>query len=295
MNGIWRVVFSCTLTAIFTAVIGYLLYLEQVKVPKLDIHKKFESNYFSKPKFPNDEVRLIVNNVEKEKIGIMYVSLVNFSTKDLLDLPVTIIIEPENVEQFKVLAHSAVGEHETTGSVIQTKKMVFDGNKYYFNFIAQAINRVDGPDPGLQLRLLFEGTEEPKVKVSAIGIDTREYDIDNSPSSSRDSIKTTSWLVLFMLSFVLIVIVVTGMFIMPAVSLFSHKSDVKFRKKRATALFHIIKENNLNPELDDEKLINYVTELLYQERLRNWNGLSIILKWTSAMIPPNKEDHRPAI
>ena len=83
MNGIWKTVLSCILSTVLTAIAAYWIHLEQIKVPKLDVHTSFESNYFSKPKFPNDQIRLIVNEIEQETIGIMYVSLVNYSIKSL--------------------------------------------------------------------------------------------------------------------------------------------------------------------------------------------------------------------
>ncbi|WP_434566987.1 hypothetical protein QFW85_09215 [Vibrio chagasii] len=261
----------------------------------MDIHTSFDSNYFSKPKFPNDQIRLIVNETEQESIGIMYVSLVNFSTKELIDLPVNIILEPQNLGDFEVLAYSAVGEDENPELVEETKKMVFDKGIYRFSYKAKAINRIDEPDYGFQLRILFEGEEEPVVKVSTVGIDTREYDANNKPSSTKDTIKNTSLYILGMVFFIVLVVIFTGLFVLPVVSLLSHKSDVKFRKKRAAKLYKVIKSNALNPELDDEQLKEYVTELLYQERLQFWKSSSVIVKWTSAMIPPNKEEHRPAI
>lgn len=295
MNGIWKIVLSCILSAILTAIAAYWIHLEQIKVPKLDVATKFESNYFSNPKFPNDKIRLIVNKTEQEAIGIMYVSLVNFSTKELVDLPVSIIIEPHNVGGFEVLAYSAVGENEAPELVEETKKMVFDEGVYRFSYKAKAINRIDEPDYGFQLRILFKGKDEPNVKVSTAGIDTREYDEGNKPSSTKDTIKNTSMFILMMAVFLVLVIIFTWLIFMPIASLLSHKWDVDLRKKRAAKLFDVIKSSGLNPELNDEQLKDYVTEILYQERLQYWNASSAIVKWTSAMIPPNKEEHRPAI
>ena len=295
MNGIWKTVLSCILSTVLTAIAAYWIHLEQIKVPKLDVHTSFESNYFSKPKFPNDQIRLIVNEIEQETIGIMYVSLVNYSIKELIDLPVSFILEPKNIGDFEVLAYSAVGENEAPELVEETKKMVFDEGVYRFSYKAKAINRTDDPNYGFQLRILFKGKEEPIVKVSTVGIDTREYNENNMPSSTKDTIKNTSMLILIMVGFLVLVIIFTGLIVMPIVSLLSHKSDVNNRKRRAAKLFDVIKSNGLNPELDDGQLKDYVTEVLYQERLQHWNTSSAVTKWISAMIPPNKEDHRPEI
>lgn len=295
MNGIWKLLFSCVLTALLTAISGYWLYLKQIEVPKLDVHTRYDSNYFSKPKFPDDQIKLIVNDSEKEKIGLLSVSLVNYSTKDLSDLSFTISLKLQQKNNFKVLAYSAVGQNDTPDKVDEIKKMIFDGDTYRFNYKASSINRVDEPDYGFQLRVLYEGEGEPQIQVSADGISTREYSDSHNRSKNQDSLKVTFLGVGLALVILIAAVAVVSLFIAPIISLLTHKWDVRFRQKRATDVYNVIKTNSLLPSLSDQQLKEHVADLLYQERLHYWDSQSMLSRWTQAMIRPERSEHIPTV
>lgn len=293
MNGIWKIVFSCVLTAILTAIVGYILYLEETKIPKLDYDTYFEKNYFSKPKFPDDEIKLIINDDEKEKIGMMSVSLFNFSTKDLISIPVIITITPKNASNFRVLAHSAVGANENSDLVVESRPMRIDDKSYIFSYTASSINRVDTSEYGMQLRILFEGEDRPKVSVNAIGISTREYDPAHSPSDIRKSIIITLLAFFTPIAVIVVTSFLAAIIIVPTVTFFSQNYDARRNRKRSKELADIIKEENFELNLDNDKIDKFVNDLLYKEAISAWKKQSLFSKLMYANIAPKHENYNP--
>jgi hypothetical protein len=291
MNQTWKNILVAALSAIFAFAGSYYIYSEQLKISKLDLHKDFDENYFSKPKFPSSDIILTVDTEEKEKLGLFQVSLVNYTTKDYLDIPIKIKITPKKVTEFKILAHSAVGQDEVSDLVVATKDMDFDGSSYNFSYEVSSINRTERSEYGMQLRILFEGTEEPKVSVVAKGVGVRDFDVNNSPYQKSVNIKAA------FLGIGLILGIGVGMFILmvlilgPLISVFTKSLDVKSRKKYAKELFKVIKDNNLQPNKSDDDIANFVADMLYHRQCEWWNNKTPIGKWSLGLIGPDRNDH----
>ncbi|WP_324172037.1 hypothetical protein [Sulfurimonas sp.] len=270
---------------------SYYIYSEQLKINKLDLHNDFDANYFSKPKFPSDDIILTVNNIEKEQLGILKISLMNFSAKNFPDIPIKIKITPKNIKDFKILSYSAVGEKEFYDNVSETKKMFFDGTSYYFSYIVSSMNRTEKSNYGLQLRVLFEGTEEPKVSISAKDVSIRNYDVSNSPYQKSFNFKVSMFGIAILVGFFIILMLLLVTILGPIISLITKKSDRQNRQKYALEIFEAIKSDSLQVGTSDEQIRDFVASMLYKQQLERWNKKTIIGKWSLGMIVPNKADH----
>ncbi|MFM4647556.1 hypothetical protein [Aeromonas bivalvium] len=291
MNDIWKNILVAALSAIISFAGSYYLYSKQLEISKLDLHKSFEGSYFSKPKFPSDNIVLTVNGEERNKLGLFQISLVNYTVKDYVDIPINIRVTPKNKSDFKVLAYSAVGQNEVYDLVEELKGMEFDGGSYNFSYKVSTINRTDESDYGMQLRILFEGAEEPEVNVVAKGVGVRDFDIGNSPNQKDISIKAVFLgmaivLVIALFSFVLSVLILG-----PVISVLTRKIDIKSRKKYAGELFDSIKNNGLQPNKTDEEIANFVADMLYQRQCAWWDKKTPIGKWSLGLIAPVRSDH----
>ncbi|RLV57817.1 hypothetical protein D5018_20560 [Parashewanella curva] len=160
MNNIWKnILVALALSAIFATTGSYFLYTGQLKITKLDLHQDFDANYFSKPKFPSNKIILTVDDIEKDKLGLFKISLVNFTTENYENIPINIKVTPKNKNEFKILGYSAVGQEELYDLVKETKKKHFDGSSHHFSYNVSSINRTEKSNYGMQLRILFEGRE----------------------------------------------------------------------------------------------------------------------------------------
>ena len=291
MKDTWKSILVAAFTAIFAFAGSYYLYSEQLKISKLDIHKNFEGSYFSKPKFPSDNIVLTVNKEEKDKIGLFEISLVNYTTKDYLDIPINIKVTPKNKNEFKVLAYSAVGQNDVYDLVEESKEMAFDGSSYNFSYKISTINRTDKSDYGMQLRILFEGSEEPEVHVVAKGVGIRDFDINNSPYQKDINIKASLLGVGIIIGIILFMFILMTLILGPLISMLTRKLDIKNRKKFAQELFDAIKNNNLQPGKTDLEIANFVADMLFQRQCEWWRKKTIIGKWSLGLIAPHRNDH----
>ena len=291
MNNTWKNILVAALSAMFAFAGSYYLYLEKIEISKLDLHKNFDDNYFSKPKFPSDDIILTVNNIEKNKIGLFQISLVNYTVKDYLDIPINFKITPKNNSEFKVLAYSAVGHEEVYDLVKELKGMEFDGRSYNFSYQVSSINRTENSDYGIQLRLLFEGTEEPEVNIVAKGVGIRDFDINNSPYQKSTN-STALFIVIGIVAVSAIVMFILMMLILnPIISVFTRKMEVRNRKKYARELFVAIKNNNLQPGKTDDEIADFVADMLFKRQCDWWDDRSAISKWSLGLIAPKRSDH----
>ena len=291
MNDTWKSLLVAALSAILAFAGSYYLYSEQLKISKLDLHKNFEGSYFSKPKFPSDDIILTVNKEEKDKLGLFQISLVNYTTKDYLDIPINIKVTPKNKNEFKLLAYSAVGQNEVYDLVEESKKMVFDGSSYNFSYKVSTINRTEKSDYGMQLRMLFEGTEEPEVDIVAKGVGIRDFDVNNSPYQKGINIKAAFLGVAIIVGLILSMFVLMILILGPIISIFTRKLDIKIRKKYAQEIFDAIKNNNLQPGKTDLEISNFVAEMLFQRQYEWWCKKTPIGKWSLGLIEPERSDH----
>jgi len=291
MSDIWKNLIIAVISFLLAFIGQYYYYQDQLEIKRLDVHKEFEPNFIAKPKFPDDKIEFKINGNEKEKVGKFNISIVNYSTKGFQDLPIKIKITPKSKDDFKVVAYSVVGEKEISDLVSEDKKMSFDGGSYNFSFIAEAINRERKNNYSMQLRILFEGTEEPKVYVVAKGVGTRDYNIDHSPNQ-KDITWKASWLAigLFILG-LLCVFIVTWLVLGPLISIATQKWEVKNNKRYASQIIEALKTENLHPDLDDAQLRDYVAKMLYTRQLIWWNNQSPLRKWSVGLVSPKSDDY----
>jgi hypothetical protein len=292
MNDTWKNILISLLSALLAFAGSYYIYVEQLKINKLDLHKEFDENYFSKPKFPSDNITLTVNNEEKEQLGIMKISIVNFSSKNYLDIPIKIKLTPIDTSEFKILSYSAVGEKEFYDNIKEDKKMRFDGKSYDFSYTVSSMNRSEKSDYGLQLRILFEGKGEPKVSISAKDVTIQDYDISHSPYQKNLSFKASLFGIGILVIFSLVVIFLMLTILGPIISWSTKKTDIKNKQKYARELFDAIKSESLQMGTTDEELKTFVSSMLYNQQLERWNSKTIISKWSLGMIAPNIEDYK---
>lgn len=292
MNDTWKNILISLLSAFLAFATSYYFYTEQLEINKLDLHKDFDKNYFSKPKFPSDNIVLTVNNEEKEQLGIMKISLVNFSSKNYLDIPIKIKLTPIDINNFKILSYSAVGEKEFYDNITEEKKMEFDGKSYNFSYIVSSMNRTEKSDYGLQLRILFEGNEEPKISISAKNVSVQDYDVSHSPYQKNLNFKASLFGIGALVILFIIVMFLMLAILSPIMSWSTRKSDIKYRQKYAKELFDVIKSESLQIGTTDEELRDFVATMLYKQQLERWNNKTVIGKWSLGMIAPNIEDHK---
>jgi hypothetical protein len=288
MSEIWKGLIIGAATVIF-ATIG--VYYQQLEINKLDVLTDFDVSYFSKPKFPNDEIVLTVNNVEKNKLGILRVALFNYSSQELTDIPINIKVTPKTQSGFKLLSYSAVGGQSIPDLVKEVKAMVFDGQSYYFSYIVSSINRTEKEDYGFQLRVLFEGDEEPMVSVVPKGIGVRAFDIQNSPSQKEANVEAV-FVTLISLVIIVVAAFLFGFIIVtPVLSLSFRKLEYKSFQKHAKDLIDSIESGNLLPDKSDEEVRLFVADMMFNKRSTWWKSLSFLGKLSLGMIEPKREDH----
>ncbi len=221
----------------------------------------------------------------------MKISLVNFSSKNYLDIPIKIKVTPVNTKEFKVLSYSAVGEKEFYDNIIEEKKMKFDGKSYNFSYIVTSMNRAEKADYGLQLRILFEGKEEPKISISAKDVTTQDYDISHSPYQKDLNFKVSLYGIGFIVILFIVVMFLILIILGPIISLSFKRNDIKNRRKYAKELFDAIKSEPLQTGTTDLELRGFVASMLYKQELKRWHKKTIIGKWSLGMIEPDIADH----
>ncbi|MGL1956976.1 MAG: hypothetical protein OCD00_06645, partial [Colwellia sp.] len=131
-------VISCIITAILSLAIGYILHLQANKINKLDLYVAYDNDYISKPKFPNSNIELKVKNIDKEKLGILTISLVNFSSKHYEKQDLSIDVKPDKSDQIDVLTYSAKGQNNKYDIVKDNapqKDIISEDGIYKFNLL----------------------------------------------------------------------------------------------------------------------------------------------------------------
>jgi hypothetical protein len=291
MNDIWKNLIIAVISFLLAFIGQYYYYQDQLEIKQLDVHKHFDPNFIAKPKFPDSKIEFKIDGNEKDEVGKLNISIVNYSTKAFEDLPIKIKITPEDTNNFKVLTYSAVGEKEVSGLIKEDQKMTFDGNSYTFSYTVSTVNREEQNNYSLQLRILFEGNEEPNVDVVAKGVGTRDYDETNSPHQKSISWKA-AWLAIGLFILVLSgIFIVTWLIIGPIISLATQNMELNRCKKYATQLIEAIRAENLHPELDDVQLSNHVAKMLYARQLIWWNNQSGLRKWSFGFVAPKSDDY----
>jgi cell division protein FtsL len=288
-------IISCIITAALALLVGYILHLQVNKINKLDKHINYDNNYIAKPKFPNSKIELKVDTIDIEKLGILSVYLVNFSSKDFENQRLRIRVTPDN-DEFEMLSYSARGQNSEYGVIkdnLEDGKVAKVDDSYEFDFTVEFINRTDALEEGFLLNILYTGSlnDAPLVTVTGKGIQTRKYEESNRPN--EPFIQITRYSVVFAAVIIAIVVIVFFMllFVNPIMSFLGQKNEIKRNKRYATQLIEAINDEGLLNEYSEEKIKDFIACMLHK-RQQNWfEKQPLILKWSNANINPKKSDY----
>ncbi len=266
----------------------YYFFEKSNEIQKLDVRTNFDSNYLSKPKFPDSKVEIKVDGDTKESIGILEISLVNFSNTVLKDIPVIIEVTPKRGGLFSYLSHFAHGEKGVLDLVEISKPYEFVNGTHRFFYTVKSFNRSDGDDIGMKLGILFEGDQKPDVTVSAVGLSTRDFDIEHSPA--RTKANREAW-IMFITVLAGLLLFMFAIFV-PLLSRLTSPLDKIISKKNASETFKIMRLDPYYASLTDNDLKQHVADVLYKRQRNWWNDKSILGKWLLGMKGPEFDDYR---
>ena len=291
MNDIWKNLIIAVISFLLAFIGQYYYYQKQLEIKKFDIHEEFDPNFIAKPKFPNSKIEFKVDGDDKDKAGKLNISIINYTSANYSDIPVKIKVTPKDPSRFKVIAYSAVGEQEIADLVAEDKKMLFDGTSYNFSFLVETINREEKNNYAMQLRLLVEGSEQPEVDVVAKGVGTRKYDASNSPYQKSITWKA-AWIAIgFFILLIVIVFIATLLIIGPLISVATKKLDARNNHKYAAEMIEAIKVEELQSDMTDSELSEYVAKMLYRRKVIWWHKKTLLSKWTLGLIAPHFDDY----
>ncbi|MCX6052373.1 MAG: hypothetical protein NTZ60_07640 [Campylobacterales bacterium] len=286
MNDFMKNTIVALISIALTFFIQQYYYSKTNEIKKLDVHQSFNPNFLSKPKFPNSNIELKIDGIDKSRLGLFEVSLLNYSNSTYNDIPIHIKITPENTDEFKVVTHYATGEDNILDLVKELKPVSFDGKTYLFSYQVSTLNRTEKEDLGFTLSMLFEGNKQPKIDVVAKGINTQAFAWEHSPDQQNLITKALVLLAVLLLILLILVVFVVGPFISWISRPFDRKSDKTYARK----VYETITDENLLPDYDDNKMKLFVQQMLFKQRLRDWNSKSKISKWSLGMRGPLEED-----
>ncbi|MBV1929712.1 MAG: hypothetical protein KUG81_09415 [Gammaproteobacteria bacterium] len=288
MSVVWKNI----LVAVFSfllAIVGQQYYFEkQNEIQRIDVHTSFDSDYISKPKFPDSKVEITVDGNTKDSIGLLEVSLVNFSSKVFTDVPLLIEIRPKKTGTFNYLSHFAHGEKGMKDLVVKTKDYEYDNGVHRFSYKVKSLNRSEEADISMKLGVLFEGEKEPDVLVSAVGLSTREFNIENSPS--RAKVKRDAFLLV--IGLFLGLFLVTFIMVGPLISRLTSPLDRKSNKRYAKELFDVLRAEPLHQSMTDGDLKGHIATILYKRQIIWWSSKSWLGKWSLGMREPQPSDYQ---
>ncbi len=288
MSEIWKSVVVAVVSFLL-AILGQQYFFDkQNEIPKIDIHTNFDSNYMSKPKFPDAKVEIKVNNNAKESIGLFEISLVNFSNKAIKDVPILIEVKPKKDDSFTYLSHFAHGEKEMKGLVEEMKPYELDNGTHRFSYKAISLNRSEEANIAMKLGILFEGKNEPDVVVSAPGFNTRAFNKENSPARAKTQRNALFLMIALMLGLFGFTFIVFG----PIISRLSSPLDRKSDKRYAKQIFDVLRIQSQYSQMTDDELKNHVADFLYKRQFNWWNSKSVLGKWFLGMRDPQPTDYR---
>ncbi|AXB33879.1 hypothetical protein DSB67_21010 [Vibrio campbellii] len=288
MSELWKNLVVATVSFLLAIVGQQYFFGKQTEIPKIDVHTNFDSNYMSKPKFPDTKVEIKVNDKAKESIGLFEISLVNFSDKAFKDIPIIIEVKPKKGESFIHLSHFAHGEKEMKELVKETKPYELENGSYRFSYNAVSINRTEKSEVAMRLGILFEGQSEPDVVVSGPGFNTRVFDIENSPARSEMQKNTVLLFIAILLGMVAFTLMIFG----PVISLLSSPIDRKSDKRYAKQIFDVLRSGDVYDQMSDDELKSHVADFLYRRQINWWDTKSTLGKWFLGMREPKTSDYR---
>jgi hypothetical protein len=288
VSEIWKNIIVAVVSFLL-AILGQQYFFNiQNEIQKIDIHTSFDSSYLSKPKFPDSKVEIKVDGKTKESIGLLEISLVNFSNNVFKDVPIVIEVKPKKGDSFTYLSHFAYGEKSIKDLVEETKPYELDNGVYRFSYKAISLNRSEEANVSMKLGVLFEGQEEPAVVVSAVGINTREFNIENSPARAKVQRDAFFLLVAIVIGFFALFFIVLG----PIASRLTSPLDRKNDKRYAKQIYDVLQAESHYSELSETELKEHVADFLYKRQLNWWETKSKFGKWLLGMRDPQPEDYK---
>jgi hypothetical protein len=288
VSEIWKNIIVAVVSFLL-AILGQQYFLnKQNEIQKIDIHTSFDNSYLSKPKFPDSKIEIKVDGKTKESIGLLEVSLVNFSNNVFKDVPIIIEVKPRKGDSFTYLSHFAYGEKSIKDLVEETKPYELDNGVYRFSYKAISLNRSEEANVSMKLGVLFEGQEEPDVVVSAVGINTREFNIENSPARAKVQRDAFILLVTIVIGFFALFFIVLG----PIISRLTSPLDRKNDKRYAKQIYDVLQAESHYSELSETDLKEHVADFLYKRQLNWWETKSKFGKWLLGMRDPQPEDYK---
>ncbi|MFS1893179.1 hypothetical protein [Vibrio lentus] len=288
MSEVWKNLVVAMVSFLLTILGQQYFFGKQNEIPKIDVHTKFDSNYMSKPKFPDAKVEIKVNDNAKESIGLFEISLVNFSNTAFKDVPIIIEVKPKKDESFIYLSHFAHGEKEVKSLVEETKPFELDNGNYRFSYKAVSINRSEEAEIAMKLGILFEGQSEPDVVVSGPGFKTRAFDLENSPARSETQRNAIFLLIAILLGFSAFTFMIFG----PVISRLSSPIERKSDKRYAKQIFDVLRSQSPYDQMSDDELKSHVADFLYRRQINWWSTKSPLGKWFLGMREPKTGDYR---
>lgn len=288
MSDVWKNIVSVAVSFLLGTSYQNYLFDKQNEIQKIDIHTNFDSSYLSKPKFPDSKVEIKVDGKTKESIGILEVSLINFSNNVFTDVPIIIEVTPEKGSSFSYLSHFAHGEKGMKDLVEPTRPYEFTNGTHRFFYKAKSLNRSEDADIGMKLGVLFEGEKEPDIKVSAVGLSTRDFDIDNSPARAKVERETLIAVIIFIVG---VLIFALGIF-SPILYRLTSPLDRKREKKYAREVFDVLRVDSYYSSMSDDDLKQHVSEFLYKRQYNWWSAAPWLIKWHFGMRAPELNDYR---
>jgi hypothetical protein len=152
------------------------------------------------------------------------------------------------------LSHFAHGENGMKDLVEETKNYEFSKGSQRSFYKVKSFNRNEEDNISMKLSILFEGEGEPDVLVLAVGLSTRDFNIENSPAYSK--IKRDA----FIMFIVIIVIFFVFIFILffSLVSKVTISLDRKGYKRYAKKLFDVMRLDVLHDSMSDDEIKSYL-------------------------------------
>lgn len=288
MSDVWKNIVVAVVSFLLAIIGQQYFFNKQNEIQKIDVHTNFDSNYLSKPKFPDSKVEIKVDGSTKESIGILEVSLVNFSNQTFKDIPIIIEVTPKRGDSFSYLSHFAHGEKGMKDLVEATKPYEFVNGVHRFFYTAKSLNRSEEADIGMKLGILFEGEQEPEVNVSAVGLNTRDFDIAHSPARSKVQIDAFLIIIAFVVGLFAFTFAIFG----PIISRLTSPLDRKNNKKYALQIFDVLRADVHYSSMTDDVLKQHISEILYKRQNNWWNEKSWLGKWSLGMRAPDPSDYK---
>lgn len=281
-----QILISIILTGLVSFLIQQNAYLIENKIQMLDMHTEINENYLSKPNFPKSNIELKVDGVNKDQLGLLTISFFNYSKKNLSKSSVRIIVTPDDIKDFDLVSYFAVGEKQIPNLLKEVEKVEFNGQSFIFNYEIDFINRTDKIDYSIQLKIMYEGSNDINVEAVAEGIGIRKYNKNNMPYNRKTNIQA----ILLLLSMFLVIISISIISSFIYSKLF-RGSKQKLLNNELNKIYKIMRNDLKYTEISDDELKKRVSNLEYKKDLFDWNNKSKFSKFLDGFYSPDNRNY----